>query len=67
MMLTPMWLGLDAERRRQGEIVRQAMNWLEDGRIKVKLAATFSLDEVAEAHSFLEQGGMTGKIVLNVQ
>lgn len=67
MMLTPMCLGLDAERRRQGEIVRQAMNWLEDGRIKVKLAATFPLDEVAEAHSFLEQGGMTGKIVLNVQ
>jgi NADPH2:quinone reductase len=67
MMLTPMWLGLDAERRRQGEIVRQAMNWLEDGRINVKLAATFSLDEVAEAHSFLEQGGMTGKIVLKVR
>ena len=43
------------------------MNWLEDGRIKVKLAATFPLDEVAEAHSFLEQGGMMGKIVLNVQ
>lgn len=67
MMLTPMWLGLDAERRRQGDIVRQAMNWLEDGRIKVRLAATFPLEEVAEAHSLLEKGGMTGKIVLKVQ
>jgi NADPH2:quinone reductase len=67
MMLTPMWLGLDAERRRQGEIVRQAMKWLEDGRIKIRLATIFPLDEVAEAHSLLEKGGMTGKIVLKIQ
>ncbi len=66
MMLTPMWLGLETERRRQGEIVRRAMNWLEAGRIEVRLADTFPLEEVAQAHALLEQGGMTGKIVLKV-
>ena len=67
MMLTPMWLGLEAERRRQGVLVRKAMNWLEEGRIDVRVAATFPLEEAAEAHSLLERGGMTGKVVLKVQ
>jgi NADPH2:quinone reductase len=67
MMLTPMWQDLEIERRRQGEIVRQAMKWLEEDRIKVRIAATFPLEEVAEAHALLENGGMTGKIVLKVQ
>ena len=67
MMLTPMWLGLEAERRRQGKIVRQAMNWLGEGRIEVRLAATFPLQEAARAHALLEKGGMTGKVVLQVQ
>lgn len=67
MMLTPMWLGLEAERRRQGEIVRQAMQWLEQGRLRVNLAATFPLEEAAQAHALLEKGGMSGKIVLRVE
>lgn len=67
MMLTPMWLGLEAERRRQGEIVRRAMQWLDEGRIKVNLAATFPLEEVAEAHALMEQGSMSGKLVLEVR
>jgi NADPH2:quinone reductase len=67
MMLTPMWRGLQADRRRQGELVRRAMKWLEEDRIKVGIAATFPLEEVAEAHALLEHGGMTGKIVLKVQ
>jgi NADPH2:quinone reductase len=66
MMLTPMWLGMEGERRRQGEIVRRAMDWLGSGRIKVNVNATYPLEQVAEAHRHLEQGGMTGKIVLMV-
>ena len=67
MMLTPMWLGLEAERRRQGEIVRTAMEWLKAGRVQVNLAATFPLEQAAQAHALLEKGGMTGKVVLRVE
>jgi NADPH2:quinone reductase len=64
MMLTPMWLGLEVERRRQGEIVRRAMDWLAQGRIQVSLIADYPLEQLADAHRQLEQGGMTGKIVV---
>jgi len=66
MMLTPMWLGLEAERRRQGDIVRRAMEWLGDERIKVQIAATYALENAADAHTHLEKGSMTGKIVLTM-
>jgi NADPH2:quinone reductase len=66
MMLTPMWLGLEAERRRQGEIVRLAMNWLEQDRIRPNVVATYPLAQVTDAHTHLEKGGMTGKIVLTM-
>jgi NADPH2:quinone reductase len=66
MMLTPMWYGLKTEQLRQAEIVRQAMQWLEQNRITVNLAATYPLESVAQAHRQLEAGGMSGKIVLTV-
>ena len=66
MMLTPMWFGLEAERRRQGEIVRQAMDWLAEGRIRPEVTATYPLEGVSAAHTHLEKGGMTGKIVLTM-
>ena len=66
MMLTPMWFGLEAERRRQGEIVRQAMDWLAEGRIRPEVTATYPLEGVSAAHTHLEKGSMTGKIVLTM-
>lgn len=64
MMLTPMWRGLEAARRRQAEIVREGMRWLEAGKLRVELAATFPLERAGDAHRLLEQGGVSGKIVL---
>jgi len=66
MMLTPMWLGLEAERRRQGDIVRRAMEWLGEGRIKSQVAATYALEDAAKAHVHVEAGSMTGKVVLMI-
>lgn len=66
MMLTPMWMGLESERRRQGEIVRRAMQWLAEDRIRPNVVATYPLEEVAAAHTQLEKGSMTGKIVLTM-
>ncbi len=66
MMLTPMVLGLETDRRRQGKIVRTAMDWLSDGRVSVDIAGAFALEDAATAHARLEAGGMTGKIVLSM-
>ena len=66
MMLTPMWFGLEVERRRQGEIVRHAMEWLQQDRIRPNVVATYPLEEVAAAHRQLENGSMAGKIVLTM-
>jgi NADPH:quinone reductase-like Zn-dependent oxidoreductase len=66
MMLTPMWFGLEAERRRQGDCVRCAMNWLAEDRIKPNVTATYPLEEVSAAHTQLEKGSMAGKIVLTM-
>ncbi len=65
MMLTPMWLGLQDEQDRQASILRDAMAWLADGRLRINIRATFPLSEAAKAHSLLEQGGGTGKILLS--
>jgi NADPH2:quinone reductase len=66
MMLTPMWFGLELERRRQGDCVRCAMNWLAEDRIRPNVVATYPLEEVAAAHTQLEKGSMAGKIVLTM-
>ena len=66
MMLTPMWFSLEAERRRQGEIVRQAMDWLAEDRIRPSVIATYPLEDVSAAHTQLEKGSMAGKIVLTM-
>jgi NADPH2:quinone reductase len=66
MMLTPMWFGLEAERRRQGDCVRRAMNWLAEDRIRSNVTATYPLEEVSAAHTQLEKGSMAGKIVLTM-
>ena len=66
MMLSPMWLGLADRLAAQGAILRQALALLATGRIEVHIAKTFPLPEAAAAHTFMEAGGMTGKIVLDI-
>lgn len=64
MMLMAMWIGDTAHTAQQGGIVNQAMDLMADGKLKLHVARTFPLPEAAAAHKRLEEGGMTGKIVL---
>lgn len=66
MMLTPMWKGLSAHRRRQKRILERALDWLASGKIHVNIAATYPLGEVAAAHRALQSEGGRGKIVLTI-
>lgn len=66
MMLTPMWKGLSAHRRRQKRILERALDWLASGKIHVNIVATYPLGEVASAHHALQSEGGRGKIVLTM-
>lgn len=66
MMLTPMWREMHARVLAQADIVRRGIGLLSDGEIKVHVARTFDLSEVADAHRLMEAGGGSGKLVLTI-
>ncbi|MDQ6688660.1 MAG: NAD(P)H-quinone oxidoreductase [Actinomycetota bacterium] len=45
-------------------VVQQVWPLVRDGKVKPVIGASFPLDEVADAHRLMEQGGHTGKILL---
>jgi NADPH:quinone reductase-like Zn-dependent oxidoreductase len=48
-----------------GQLVTLA-EWVDDGRLRIDVGRTLPLAEAAEAQRLMEQGGVTGKIVLTV-
>lgn len=66
MMLTPMWLGLKTHLKRQADIVRRLIPQLASGEIEVRIEECFPLARASAAHARLEAGGMSGKIVLDI-
>lgn len=66
LMLSPMYFGWSDAERHQAQILQQCASLFDEGRLKIHLADTLSLESVAEAHYRIEQGGMTGKLVLQI-
>ncbi|MEB3311971.1 MAG: zinc-dependent alcohol dehydrogenase family protein [Snowella sp.] len=64
IMLTPNLIGLTEAQKHQAHILRQAAQWIDEGKLKIHLAQTFPLTEAIAAHESLETGSTTGKIVL---
>jgi NADPH:quinone reductase len=67
MMLTPMWFGLKDHLRRQAGIVRALIPHLASGEITIRIEQSFPLSQASAAHARLEAGGMSGKIVLEIE
>lgn len=67
MMLTPMWFALKDHLKRQADSVRQMIPYLASGEIKIRIEESFPLSEASAAHRRLEAGGMSGKIVLEIE
>lgn len=67
MMLTPMWLGLHDRLAAQAGIVAKTLDLMAAGRLTVRIAATFPLERIADAHRLLEAGGATGKVVIAIR
>jgi len=66
LMLTPQVLKLHDERIRQRRILEQGAKLVEEGGLGVLVTHRLPLEQVAEAHRMIEQGGMTGKIILTM-
>lgn len=66
LMLSPVMLGLESAKRRQGEILRRCAALFDQQQLHVRVAAEFPLDQAAAAHSCLEQQHPTGKVVLAI-
>jgi NADPH:quinone reductase len=66
LMLTPMAQGIVEAQQHQAEILEQCAKWIDEGKLKIHVSKTFSLEEAAKAHHLLETGSMMGKIVLMI-
>jgi len=66
LMLTPQLMKLHDERVRQRRILEQGAQLADAGKLKVLLCKTLPLAEAATAHRLIEQGGVSGKIVLTM-
>ena len=66
LMLTPQVMKLHNERIRQRRILEQCAQFVEAGRLGVLVSHRLPLEQAAEAHRMIEQGGMTGKIILTM-
>ena len=53
-----------AERRELEERANEVLGWVKDGKLKLRIGATFPLAQAAEAHRALEGRKTTGKVLL---
>ncbi len=67
LMLTPQVMQLHEERVRQRKILEQGAQLAVAGKLKVLISQVLPLAEAAQAHRLIEQGGVTGKIVLEME
>lgn len=66
LMLTPMHLKLTPALEHQCNILRCCAELFDSDYLHIHLQQTFPLEEAAAAHRMLEQGGMTGKLALEI-
>lgn len=66
LMLTPMLQDLKTARRRQGEILRQCAQLIDDGRLQLHVSRHYPLQDAAQAHAQIETGHTQGKLVLDI-
>jgi NADPH2:quinone reductase len=67
LMLTPMVLGLSDARHHQGEILRRCAALMATGALEIEVAATYPLEQAADAHRQIEAGGMQGKLIFEIR
>ena len=66
LMLSPMVYGLKEAAEHQADILEQCAQFVDENRLSIFVSELLPLEDAAKAHRLIEQGGITGKIVLDV-
>ncbi|HUX90868.1 MAG TPA: zinc-dependent alcohol dehydrogenase family protein [Gallionellaceae bacterium] len=66
LMLAPQLMKMHDERVRQRRILELGAQLVDAGKLEVLVSKTLPLADAAEAHRLIEQGGVSGKIVLTM-
>ena len=66
LILTPTVLGLHEERVHQRRILEEGARLIEADKLNIKISHVLPLAEAAKAHTMIEEGHTTGKIVLKI-
>jgi NADPH2:quinone reductase len=65
-MTAPLYLGLHGARRHQTRMLDEARKLVDAGKLKPVVSRLLPLEEAAEAHRLVEEGHVTGKVVLDI-
>ena len=66
LMLTPTLLDMHEQRVKQRRILEEGARLIEANRLKIQVSHVLPLAQAAQAHSMIEEGHTTGKIVLKI-
>lgn len=66
LMLTPMMRELPQARAHQLDILKSCKRMIENNQLHLHVSQVFALEQAAQAHTLIEQGGTQGKIVLQI-
>ena len=66
LMLAPQVMRLHEQRINQRRILERGADLADEGKLKILVSKTLPLAQAAAAHRLLEQGGVSGKIVLTM-
>jgi len=67
LMLTPMVMDIPEAAAHHGDILDQCAQFFDQQQLSIFVAGSLPLDQAATAHHRLEAGGMSGKLVLEIQ
>jgi NADPH2:quinone reductase len=65
-MPAPQVYGLHPARIAQTDILERGARLIDEGKLRVIVGATYPLERIAEAHDALENGRVTGKVVVTI-
>ena len=66
LMLTPTLLDMHEQRVHQRRILEEGSRLIEADKLKIKVSRVLPLEQAAQAHTMIEEGHTTGKIVLKI-
>jgi NADPH2:quinone reductase len=66
LMLTPSVLGMHEQRVHQRRILEEGARLFEAEKLSIKVSQVLPLEDAAKAHTMIEEGHTTGKIVLKI-